>query len=41
MRVAGEERIRAAIREAVEPFLMRDGGIEIQPNVFTYVVATL
>ncbi len=41
MRVAGEKRIRAAIREAVEPFLMKDGGIEIRPNVFTYVVATL
>jgi hypothetical protein len=41
MRVAGEERIRAAIRGAVEPFSMKDGGIEIQPNAFTYVVATL
>jgi SAM-dependent methyltransferase len=41
MRAAGEERIRAAIREAVEPFLVRDGGIEIQPNAFTYFVATL
>ncbi len=41
MRAVGEERIRAAIREAVEPFLLDDGGIEIQPNVYTYVVAKL
>ena len=41
MRVAGEERIRAAVREAVEPFLKKDGSIEIQPNAFTYIVATL
>jgi hypothetical protein len=37
----GLERIRAAVREAAEPFLLNDGGIEIQPNAFTYVVATL
>jgi hypothetical protein len=41
MRAVGEERIRAAVREAAEPFLQDDGGIEIQPNAFTYVVATL
>jgi hypothetical protein len=41
MRAVGEERIRAAIREAVEPFLLDDGSIEIQPNVYTYVVAKL
>ena len=41
MRAAGAERIRAAVREAAEPFLLDDGGIEIQPNVYTYVVAKL
>jgi len=40
MRAVGVERIRAAVREAAEPFLLNDGGIEIQPNMFTYVVAT-
>ena len=41
MRAAGEETIRAAVHEAVEPFLLDDGSIEIKPNVFTYVVATV
>jgi SAM-dependent methyltransferase len=40
IRAAGEERIRAAVCEAAEPFLLDDGRIEIQPNVFIYVVAT-
>jgi hypothetical protein len=41
MRAVGLERIRAAVREAAEPFLLADGGIEIQPNVYTYVVPML
>jgi len=41
MRTVGEQKMKAAVREAAEPYLLDDGGIEIQPNVFTYVVATL
>lgn len=41
MRAAGVERVRASVREAVEAFVLDDGGIEIQPNVFTYVVASI
>lgn len=39
MRVAGEDRVREAMREAVGPFLLDGGRIEIRPNVFIYVVA--
>lgn len=41
MQVAGEERVMATVREAVEAFMLDDGSIEIRPNAFTYVVASI
>jgi SAM-dependent methyltransferase len=39
LQAAGKEKLRLAIREAVEPHRLDDGAIHIQPNVFKYVVA--
>ncbi len=39
LRVVGRERLRTAVREAVEPFTQADGRILIAPNFFKYVVA--
>jgi SAM-dependent methyltransferase len=41
LRVVGEERLKMAAREAVEPFQQADGRIVIQPNFFKYVVAAV
>jgi hypothetical protein len=41
LRVVSEEQLRAATGDAVEPFLLDDGAILIQPNIFKYVVARL
>ncbi|UCH24264.1 MAG: class I SAM-dependent methyltransferase [Trueperaceae bacterium] len=41
MRAAGVESVRSSVREAVGSFVREDGSIEIQPNVFTYVVASI
>jgi hypothetical protein len=37
----GEEKIKASLRKATEPYTLDGKGITIQPNVFKYVVATL
>jgi SAM-dependent methyltransferase len=39
LQAAGKEKLRLAIREAIEPHRLDDGAIHIQPNVFKYVVA--
>jgi SAM-dependent methyltransferase len=41
MRIAGEEKIKAAIRDAAGAFRNRDGRIDIAPNIYKYVVAAL
>lgn len=40
IRVIGEDKLKAAVREAIQAFYQDDGSILIQPNVFKYVVAT-
>lgn len=37
--IVGEAQLKAALRDAVEPFGCGDGRILIQPNSFKYVVA--
>jgi hypothetical protein len=39
MRILGEEKLKAVLREAVEAFRLDDGRILIQPNTFKYLVA--
>lgn len=39
VKVLGEEKLRAVIWEAVQPFRRDDSRIEISPNLFKYVVA--
>ena len=39
IKILGEEKLRAVIWEAVQPFRSDDGRIEIAPNLFKYVVA--
>lgn len=41
LEVAGQDRLMASVREAVEAFTLEDGRIEIEPNVFRFVVATV
>ncbi len=41
LQVVSEEEMSSAFQHALEPFRLADGGILIQPNVFTYVVATV
>jgi len=40
IQVIGEEKLKAAVINAVEEFRLDDGGYLIQPNFFKYVVAT-
>jgi SAM-dependent methyltransferase len=40
LRDVSEEKLRSALRDAVEVFRLPNGGLLIQPNVFKYVVAT-
>ena len=37
--VVGEKKLKAVVEAAVAPFLLEDGSILIQPNMFRYVVA--
>jgi SAM-dependent methyltransferase len=39
MAAAGEEKLKPAVYEAVDPFRREDGSIHIQPNIFKYVAA--
>ena len=41
LRAVSEEELSSAFQHALEPFRLADGGILIQPNVYTYVVATV
>jgi len=41
LQVVNEEQLKSAMRDAIEPFRLDNGGILIQPNIFKYVVATL
>lgn len=41
LRVVSEEKLKSALRDAVEPFRLDNGEIHIQQNVYKYVVATL
>ena len=41
LRVVSEEKLKSALRDAVEPFCLDNGEIHIQRNVYKYVVATL
>ncbi len=41
LRVVSEEKLKLAMRNAVEAFYLDNGTILIQPNVYKYVVATL
>lgn len=41
LRATAKEKLRLAIREAIEQYRLDDGAIHIQPNVFKYVVADL
>jgi SAM-dependent methyltransferase len=41
LRVVSEEQLKTATGDAVEPFLLDNGSILIQPNIFKYVVARL
>ena len=40
LRHVSEEKLRSALRDAVEVFRLHNGGLLIQPNAFKYVVAT-
>jgi SAM-dependent methyltransferase len=40
LRVVSEEKLRLALRDAVEAFRLGNGELLIQPNAFKYVVAT-
>jgi SAM-dependent methyltransferase len=39
LRIISEEKLKSALRDAVEAFRLDNGGILIQPNAFKYVVA--
>lgn len=41
IRVIGAEKLKSAMRQAVEPYLSKGGRIEIGSNYFKYIVATL
>jgi SAM-dependent methyltransferase len=41
LRVVSEAQLQSALRSAVEPFRLDNGGILIQPNCFKYVAAIL
>jgi SAM-dependent methyltransferase len=41
IRTVGQERLKAALREAAEAFRTDDGGYSIEQNMFKYVVAVL
>ncbi len=41
LRVVSEEKLKLAVRDAVEAFRLDNGRILIQPNIYKYVVATL
>ena len=41
LQTVSEERLKSAVREAVETFRLDNGAILIQPNIFKYVVAAL
>lgn len=40
IRVIGKDNLRSTILKAAKPFILDDGSIKIEPNVFRYVVAT-
>lgn len=41
MRVIGAEKLKSVLMNATEPYLREDGHIEIGPNYFNYIAATL
>lgn len=41
LRVIGAEKLKSALQQAVAPYLSEDGRVEIGPNYFKYIVATL
>ncbi len=41
LNVVEEEQLKSAVIDAVQPFLLDDGQVLIQPNTYIYVVATL
>jgi SAM-dependent methyltransferase len=41
IRTIGEEKLKAVLREAVESFRTDNGGFNITPNIFKYVVASV
>ena len=38
MKTLGQERVKSAMRNGVEPFRLDNGAILVQPNLFKYVV---
>lgn len=40
IRVIGEDKLKGVLRNAVEPFTMNDGSVNIAPNGFKYLVAS-
>jgi hypothetical protein len=40
-RIIGTEKLKATMQEAVKAFQTDDGRIEIAPNIFRYVVASV
>jgi len=40
IRAVGQDKLKAATREAIEAFRTKEGRFNIAPNIFKYIVAT-